>query len=483
MESSEKLQSDVICKRSVFVSHASKNFKIADEVRSLLEERGVSCWIAPRDIPPGGQYGASIVEAIRDCTIVILLLTDEANKSVPVTNEIENAFRNGKTIVPIRLRDLKPSKGLEFFIANAQWVDAIVSPLKIRIEQIANIVHAIEMGKPPTPTAPEIPTVLGRIERKLEQVLRHKVLSVSIAFSTLLLLTASALGLQMATQGGLQSATTSISNSADRIDGAANTLEQTSSTIKSMDSKLDTVKKETSDDPRKELANLGRKWSKEDFLSALDDPKIVALYKNGGMTVSVDDVIKWNPQQPLGDSRYQNLVSNDFISSRDDCDLHLESLVLGLGDMKKILLVKEYCNKNGKFLKEISTDISSIGSEIKINNNRVAELVQSCVKKLTAVSRSDWEDLYKIYDTNRVAFAERLRGKNFDEAQVKVIDGLMRVRSSSDNVLEYYYSQRDKSISEFCQIWVPATAALKGIELQIKSDELKKVADAFGVKY
>ena len=66
---------DTSAKRSVFISHASKNFKVADNIRDILETRGVSCWIAPRDIQPGQQYGASIVDGISASSVFLLLLT------------------------------------------------------------------------------------------------------------------------------------------------------------------------------------------------------------------------------------------------------------------------------------------------------------------------------------------------------------------------------------------------------------------------
>lgn len=353
MSSIEKNQPTVSGRRSVFISHASKNFKIADEVRALLEERGVSCWIAPRDIPPGGSYGTSIVEAIRECTIVVLLLTDEANKSKPVESEVERGYSNQKTIVPIRLREIKPSLGLEFFVSNAQWVDAIVSPLKGRIDQIINIVHAIEMDKPLPPTEKEVSTLLGRAERKLEQALRHKVLSVSIAFSVLILLTAGGLGLQMYSQNGLQAATESIKN---------------------MDTKLDGVKKETSDNPRKELANLGLALDLGDLLSSLSDPNIVELYKRSGMKASMVDVMIMNQYIAIDDSKYQQLVSNDFIGN---CNPPKGDQLYAAGtwfkDIKRTAIFKEYCDRDGAFSKSIDAEISAIQSQIKVHEGTVAQ--------------------------------------------------------------------------------------------------------------
>jgi hypothetical protein len=57
----------------VFISHASKNFKLADEIRSRLESIGIECWIAPRDIPLGSSYGEEITNAIKNCVAVVFV--------------------------------------------------------------------------------------------------------------------------------------------------------------------------------------------------------------------------------------------------------------------------------------------------------------------------------------------------------------------------------------------------------------------------
>lgn len=46
-----------------------------------------------------------------------------------------------------------------------------------------------------------------------------------------------------------------------------------------------TGKKETSDDPRKEIANLGKDWSEDDFIEAIikEDNRLISLYEHGGM--------------------------------------------------------------------------------------------------------------------------------------------------------------------------------------------------------
>jgi TIR domain len=170
-------------KKSVFISHASKNFAIADEIRSLLENLGVSCWIAPRDIPPSSSYGEEIVRAIELCSVTVFLLTEEANISRAVANELELSFNKQKVIIPLRLKNLKPSSQIEFYVSNAQWVDAFYTPLKQRINDIVAVVLAVEKNtKIPTPP-PEKKTFLGQLEKKIEQLFRYKLLSLlGIAF-------------------------------------------------------------------------------------------------------------------------------------------------------------------------------------------------------------------------------------------------------------------------------------------------------------
>ena len=49
----------------VFISHAQRDKAIADAVCATMEQQGIRCWIAPRDIQPGADWGRSIVDAIK----------------------------------------------------------------------------------------------------------------------------------------------------------------------------------------------------------------------------------------------------------------------------------------------------------------------------------------------------------------------------------------------------------------------------------
>jgi hypothetical protein len=88
----------------------------------------MSCWIAPRDVPFGANYGKAILDAIEAAELFVVLLSASANKSIHVTNEIERAASYGKTIIPLRLENVKPSREIEFHISARQWVDLFAGP-------------------------------------------------------------------------------------------------------------------------------------------------------------------------------------------------------------------------------------------------------------------------------------------------------------------------------------------------------------------
>src|SRR5687768_3475603 len=56
----------------VFVSYSTKDKHAADAVVAALEGERVRCWVAPRDIRPGMDWGAAIIDAITDSAVMVL---------------------------------------------------------------------------------------------------------------------------------------------------------------------------------------------------------------------------------------------------------------------------------------------------------------------------------------------------------------------------------------------------------------------------
>ena len=108
----------------VFISYSSDpDQSAAEEFTATLERAGIPCWIASRDIGPGENYAASIINAIENCKVMILLLSAAANRSPHVANEIERAVNYRKDIVPIRIEEVPPARSIELHLSSRQWID------------------------------------------------------------------------------------------------------------------------------------------------------------------------------------------------------------------------------------------------------------------------------------------------------------------------------------------------------------------------
>ena len=108
----------------VFISYSSRNKPTALALCHVLEEHRIKCWIAPRDIPPGADYGDVIDEAIVTCRLFVLVFSEPASLSQWVKGELNLAFSEKKIIIPYRI-DETPLKGAMRLILNqTHWVDA-----------------------------------------------------------------------------------------------------------------------------------------------------------------------------------------------------------------------------------------------------------------------------------------------------------------------------------------------------------------------
>lgn len=108
----------------VFISYSSQNRDAAQAICHVLEQNEIRCWIAPRDIPGGSQYGDIIEDAIKVSKVIVVLFSETAASSPWVSGELNVAFEEQKTIIPFRL-DQTPLKGQNRVMLNQRhWIDA-----------------------------------------------------------------------------------------------------------------------------------------------------------------------------------------------------------------------------------------------------------------------------------------------------------------------------------------------------------------------
>jgi hypothetical protein len=127
----------------VFISYSSKDKATADGTCAALEAAGIRCWIAPRDVRPGAEYAAAIIDAIDSCRLMVLIFSSNANASRQIPRELERAASKGVPIVPMRIEEIMPTKSMEYYLGEIHWLDALTPPLAAHLQKLIETVKAI----------------------------------------------------------------------------------------------------------------------------------------------------------------------------------------------------------------------------------------------------------------------------------------------------------------------------------------------------
>lgn len=122
----------------LFVSYSQPDKEAAFALVQRLEARGISVWIAPRDVSPAADWAAEIIDAISSARLMVLVFSSSSNDSGQVRREVERAVHKQLPILPFRIEDVLPSKSLEYFLSTQHWMDAFPPPLEPHIDRLCD---------------------------------------------------------------------------------------------------------------------------------------------------------------------------------------------------------------------------------------------------------------------------------------------------------------------------------------------------------
>jgi ribosome modulation factor len=132
----------------IFISYSGDDTTIAEKVCRELELDGIDCWIAPRNVEPGRDYGEQIIAAIESAPAMVLIHSAGANASLFVPNELERAVSKGKPVFVLRRSQVQPSWDIGRLAARSQWFDGWTPPLEDRVYTLAAAIRR-QLGMPP----------------------------------------------------------------------------------------------------------------------------------------------------------------------------------------------------------------------------------------------------------------------------------------------------------------------------------------------
>ncbi|EDY21873.1 hypothetical protein CfE428DRAFT_1119 [Chthoniobacter flavus Ellin428] len=143
--------------REIFISYSTEDRAVADNLCEALEATGLTCWIAPRNIEPGSSWTASIMNAISECRIMILIFSSKSNESDHVVREILHAVEKRRQVFPIRIEDVIPTGGLGYCLVGVQWFEATAQPLSRHVGSLVTQIRQVLQNSGETTAGPAIP--------------------------------------------------------------------------------------------------------------------------------------------------------------------------------------------------------------------------------------------------------------------------------------------------------------------------------------
>ena len=127
----------------VFISYSSVDKTAGETVCSILEQNGISCWMAPRDITPGLDFAEAIIDGIKSSKLFILVYTASSNNSKQVIREVDRAIHFGLQVINLRLEDVPMSKQLDYYLSSVHWLDAKAPPLEEHVNKLSGVIKIL----------------------------------------------------------------------------------------------------------------------------------------------------------------------------------------------------------------------------------------------------------------------------------------------------------------------------------------------------
>ncbi len=127
----------------VFINHSTAGKLTAYAICSELESIGIRCWILPRDLTIGIAWDQAIANAVVCSRIMIVVLSDYANRSDRVERQLELAFNNGVIIVPFRAESNSVVCESQPALESVHWLDTVTPETAQRLRSLCDLVRGL----------------------------------------------------------------------------------------------------------------------------------------------------------------------------------------------------------------------------------------------------------------------------------------------------------------------------------------------------
>lgn len=130
-------------KYDVFISYSTKDQKVSDKVCAYLEERGLKCFIASRNIPKGAEWPSAIAEALKSSRLFLAVFSNNYNLSMQVNKELTIASKRRIPLLTFKTTEDDFEGTKDYFLSEVNFIIAYPNPenaLKPLYESVSAIV-------------------------------------------------------------------------------------------------------------------------------------------------------------------------------------------------------------------------------------------------------------------------------------------------------------------------------------------------------
>lgn len=118
--------------KRIFISYSRNDERFARQLAGSLTDIGAEVWIDVKSIPAGEKWSTAIQNGLRDCDVMILILTPSSTASVNVEEEWQYFRDNLKPIFPILLE----KTGAHYQISRLQYINFLEQPYETAFNQL-----------------------------------------------------------------------------------------------------------------------------------------------------------------------------------------------------------------------------------------------------------------------------------------------------------------------------------------------------------
>jgi hypothetical protein len=123
----------------IFISYSFDDQKVVEGLSAYLEQNGIRCFVAYRDIPRGKSWAEYIPPAIENCKMMVYVHSSTANASDMITNEIVLCLKYKHPVLPFRIQNIDYSGEKAFHLIRINWIDAFPNPNECFLELLTSI--------------------------------------------------------------------------------------------------------------------------------------------------------------------------------------------------------------------------------------------------------------------------------------------------------------------------------------------------------